>query len=323
MSVAPLSCRNFTHGVGIMASTTCILCPVDFSEFSRHALDCAVRLARWNKAHVLALHVFANWPAVDVVPSLASGTLPAISLKNVDREVLLEVLREFVAPYAKEHVSVEALVAESPDVHREILAQAEANHVGLIVIGSHGRSGWQRLLLGSVTEKVLRASRCPVMVVPPHATSTAASSDRPFARILCPVDFSCDAIAALSRATELACRAGSTVTVLDVIDVPAALYEMPGFDIATYRSDAVAKSRKRLSELIPERTARALDVVVAEGRPDQEILRVAAEREIDLIVMGVSSRRAVDLAVFGSTTHRVLRGASCPVLTVRHEERAS
>jgi nucleotide-binding universal stress UspA family protein len=119
-----------------------------------------------------------------------------------------------------------------------------------------------------------------------------------------------------------AARAGS-VTVLHVIDVPAALYEMPGFDIANYRSDAVAKSRKRLSELIPERTARALDVVVSEGRPDQEILRVAAERDIDLIVMGVSGRRAVDLAVFGSTTHRVVRGASCPVLTVRHEERAS
>jgi nucleotide-binding universal stress UspA family protein len=137
------------------------------------------------------------------------------------------------------------------------------------------------------------------------------------------VDFSCDATAALSRATELAGRAGSTVTVLHVIDVPAALYEMPGFDIANYRRDAVAKSRTRLSELIPERTARALDVVVSEGRPDQEILRVAAERAIDLIVMGVSGRRAVDLAVFGSTTHRVLRGTTCPVLTVRHQEHAS
>lgn len=323
MSVAPLPYGTSLTGVGIMVPTTCILCPVDFSEFSRHALDCAVRLARWNKAHVLALHVFANWPAVDVVPSLASGTVPKISLKDIDREVLQGVLREFVAPYAKEHVSVDALVAESPDVDREILAQAEANHAGLIVIGSHGRSGFQRLLLGSITEKVLRSARCPVMVVPPRATSPAAPGDRPFARILCPVDFSCDAIAALSRACDLARRAGAVVTVLNVIDVPAALYEMPGFDIDLYRRDAVSRSRTRLSELIPESMSRGLDVIVSEGRPEQQILRVAAERGIDLIVMGVRGRHAVDLAMFGSTTHRVVRGATCPVLTTRREERAS
>ena len=180
------------------------------------------------------------------------------------------------------------------------------------------------MLLGSITEKVLRAARCPVMVVPPHATARRLASDRPFARMPLPRGLLVRRDrGAVSRRLRLAGRAGSTVTVLHVIDVPAALYQMPGFDIANYRSDAVAKSRKRLSELIPERTARALDVVVSEGRPDQEILRVAAERDIDLIVMGVSGRSPVDLAVFGSTTHRVLRDASCPVLTVRHEERAS
>jgi nucleotide-binding universal stress UspA family protein len=166
-------------------------------------------------------------------------------------------------------------------------------------------------------------ARCPVLVVPRNVMQVDTARARPFSRILCPVDFSCDAIAALSHATRRTRRVPGSVTVVHVIDVPAALYEMPGFDIASYRSEAVDKSRKRLSELIPEHSARALDVVVAEGRPDQEILRVAAERDIDLIVMGVSGRRAVDLAVFGSTTHRVLRGASCPVLTVRHEERAS
>jgi len=306
-----------------MAPTTCILCPVDFSDFSRHALDSAVRLARGNGRRIVALHVFAKWPAVDVVPSLADNTPPKGPLEDENREALLSHLRQFVKPYAKEPMTIDPLVVDAPEVPREIVAQAEATHAELIVIGSHGRSGVRRLLLGSIAEQVLRMARCPVMVVPRNAMQVDTVRARPFSRILCPVDFSCDAIAALSHASRLARRVPGTVTVLRVIDVPAALYEMPGFDIANYRSDAVAKSRKRLYELIPERTARALDVVVSEGRPDQEILRVAAERDIDLIVMGVSGRRAVDLAVFGSTTHRVVRGASCPVLTVRHEERAT
>jgi len=305
-----------------MTQTKCILCPIDFSDFSRHALDCAVRLARGNGRRIVALYVFAKWPAADVVPSLADNTPPKGPLEDENREALLSHLRQFVKPYAKEPMTIDPLVVDAPDVPREIVAQAEATHAELIVIGSHGRSGVRRLLLGSIAEQVLRMARCPVMVVPRNAMQVDTVRARPFSRILCPVDFSCDAIAALCYATRLASRAG-TVTVVHVVDVPAALYEMPGFDIANYRSDAVAKSRQRLAELIPERTARALDVVVSEGRPDQEILRVAAERDIDLIVMGVSGRRAVDLAVFGSTTHRVLRGASCPVLTVRHEERAS
>jgi nucleotide-binding universal stress UspA family protein len=75
--------------------------------------------------------------------------------------------------------------------------------------------------------------------------------------------------------------------------------------------------------LVPQEIARGLDVVVSEGRPDHEILRAANERGVDLIVMGVRGRHAIDLAVFGSTTHRVVRGAPCPVLTVRSEESAS
>jgi nucleotide-binding universal stress UspA family protein len=161
------------------------------------------------------------------------------------------------------------------------------------------------------------------MVVPPHATTMAVTSKRPFTRILCPVDFSCDAIAALSRACDLAHQTDAMVTMLNVIEVPAALYEMPGFDIDAYRHDAASRSRARLSQLIPGKTARDVEVVVSEGRPDQEILRVAAERNTDLIVMGVSGRHAADLAVFGSTTHRIVRGAPCPVLTVRREESVS
>jgi nucleotide-binding universal stress UspA family protein len=176
------------------------------------------------------------------------------------------------------------------------------------------------VLLGSITEKVLRKAQCPVMVVPRPVEGGVVPGAGPFRRILCPMDFSCSAHAALTTATAFAQADGAELTVLHVIEVPAALYETPGFDVGAYRAGAEAASRARLSERISD-TAKAcrIDVVVVEGKIAHEVLRVAAERDSDLIVMGVHGRHAMDLMLFGSNTHHVIRAAVCPVMTVRRE----
>ena len=297
-----------------------ILCPTDFSEFSRHALDCAVGLAQRHKARVTALHVFANWPAVDVVPSLRTEGPQRISFTDANRAALLGCLQDFVVN-GPAGVHVETKLEEAADVHREILAQADALHADLIVIGSHGRSGFEHVLLGSITEKVLRKAQCPVMVVPRRVEAGPGR----FTRILCPMDFSCSSIAALTAAADLARADGAELTALHVIEIPAGLYETPGFDITAYRAGAEARSRARLTELIPDTAVgiSRVNVTVAEGRIAHEVLRVAAERNSDLIVMGVHGRHAVGLMLFGSNTHHVIRAATCPVLTIRREsERA-
>jgi nucleotide-binding universal stress UspA family protein len=216
-------------------------------------------------------------------------------------------------------VEIESRVVEGANIHREILEQAESLRADLIVIGSHGRSGFERLLLGSITEKVLRKARCPVVVVP-RRSEGVPSGQRAFTRILCPMDFSCSAVAAYKRAVALARKTGATLTVLHVVDVPAVLHDMPGFDIATYREEAETKGRARLADLVSDSAGHGPNVMVIEGRAGTEILRVAAERDADLIVMGVQGRTAIDLMVFGSTTHEVIRNAPCPVLTIRREE---
>jgi nucleotide-binding universal stress UspA family protein len=195
-------------------------------------------------------------------------------------------------------------------VHREILAQADALHADLIVIGSHGRSGFEHVLLGSITEKVLRKAQCPVMVVPRRVEAGPGR----FTRILCPMDFSCSSIAALTAAADLARADGAELTALHVIEIPAGLYETPGFDITAYRAGAEARSRARLTELIPDTAVgiSRVNVTVAEGRIAHEVLRVAAERDSDLIVMGVHGRHAVGLMLFGSNTHHVIRGCDVP-----------
>jgi nucleotide-binding universal stress UspA family protein len=295
-----------------------ILCPVDFSEYSRHALDCAVALARWYGSQITALHVFPHRPPA-IVPFGLQVVQPG-ALPDTDRAELLGHLEAFIEEQRRDNVRIEARLEEAPEVSREILRQADVLKADLIVIASHGRSGFERLLLGSITEKILRKSACPVMVVPPRLDGVPASGVS-FKEILCPVDFSAASLRALTYAMSLAEESDGRLTAVHVIEVPPELYAspMPDFvNVAELRAAAEAESLRRLRALIPEavRTYCTVETVVAEGRASREILQLAANRKTDLIVMGVQGRGAFDLLMFGSNTHHVIRAAACPVLTI-------
>ena len=288
-----------------------VLCPVDFSEISQHALDHAAAIARWYEARLTLLYVFANLPTMD---------LPPLVLEDADRERLLSDLRRMAAAVPRD-VPVEFCIQEAGFVHEEIVAQLGATHADLLVLGTHGRSGFQRLFLGSVTEKVIRKTTCPTLVVPPRAPDVPAGSPIQFRRILCAVDFSESSLDALAHAINMAEEADAQLTVLHVVEFPAMLNEeptLPAVDLSRLREAAASDGRRKLEELIPEeaRTYCTVDTAVVEGRAYREILRQATERRSDLIVMG-HGRGAFDLLLFGSTTHHVIRASACPVLIVR------
>lgn len=298
-----------------------ILSPVDFSECSQHALAYAVAMARWYGSRITALHVFVNWPAVNVIPSLYPATVPPIRFESI-REELMRHSRSFVQAAHATDIEIDVAVEEAPDLLREILEQADLLKADLIVMGSHGRGGVDRLLLGSTTEKVLRKAACPVMVVPPRAQEPPVSEPAHFHRILCPVDFSASSLAAVAYAMSLAEEADAQLTLLNAIEVPPGLYEAPlsaELDVNAIRVAAEADRLRRLEALVPDavRTYCTVETAVSEGRASRAILRVATERSSDLIVMGVQGRGAFDLMLFGSNTHAVIRAAACPVLTVR------
>jgi nucleotide-binding universal stress UspA family protein len=197
----------------------------------------------------------------------------------------------------------------------------------LLVLGSHGRSGLQRWLMGSVTERVIRQAPCPTMVVGRRAPDTAPDKPVRFENILCPVDFSDGSMLALEHAIGLAEESDAHLSVLHVIEVPPELREheiLKDFNVDSVRAAAEADSLRRLRALIPEdaRTYCTVDTAVREGAAFREILKAAAEKRADLIVMGLQGRGALDLLVFGSNTARVARGAPCPVLIVRQPAHA-
>jgi nucleotide-binding universal stress UspA family protein len=295
-----------------MISISHILCPIDFSEISHHALAHAAAIAHWYEARLTVLYVFPNLPTMD---------LPPLVLDDDDRARLMSQMRQF-ATGVPSTVAVDFRLLEAGLVHDEIVRQIEATHADMLVLGTHGRSGFQRLFLGSVSEKVIRKATCPTLIVPPRAPDAAVDAPVRFHRILCPVDFSDSSLDALAYAINLAEEADARLTLLQVVELPLALSEEPtgiDIDLPRIREQAVARARQRLNGLIPEQASTycTVDATVVEGRAYREILRQATEGRSDLIVMGVHGRGALDLLLFGSTTHHVIRASTCPVLIIR------
>jgi nucleotide-binding universal stress UspA family protein len=295
-----------------MTRITHVLCPLDFSEISQHAVDQASAIARWYDARLTLLYVFANLPTMD---------LPPLVLEDADRARLMTDMRK-MAGRVPAQVPLDFRIQEAGYVHDEILTQVGATHADLLVLGTHGRSGFQRLFLGSVTEKVIRKASCPTLVVPPRAPDVDADAPVQFRRILCPIDFSESSLDALAYAINMAEEADARLTLLHVVDIPTVVSEEPAVfevELDRMREVAAADSRQRLHGLVPEdaRTFCTVETAIVQGRAYPEILRQAVERQSDLIVMGVRGGGAVDRLVFGSTTHHVIRAANCPVLIVR------
>ncbi len=292
-----------------------ILCPVDLSELSVRTLAYAGAIASRYDAHLTALHVVPSFTGMDV----QTGLEPVSLVYPVSRDEVLEQLRQTVAAAGLGEGTV-ALMAEAGEAAATVVDQALATRADLLVMGTHGRSGFDRFFLGSVTEKVLRKAPCPVLTVPPHAPATPPA-EVALRTILCPVDFSAAALEAFGFALDLARRSDASVVLVHAIEFLAEEepLETAHFNVPEFRSYLLTDARQRLESLVSgePRLNRGVRTVVVVGRAHHGILHIAADEGADLIVMGAQGRGGAALALFGSTTQQVVRGATCPVLTVR------
>jgi len=288
-----------------------ILCPVDFSEFSERAYDYAHSLARHYQTRLFVLH------ALEPILSIHREYLSAALIDEVyTREAAYA--QEEAHKLAEKHrggaeVKTE-VIARWGFAQDLILAFAVEHEVDLIVMGTHGRRGLDRLTMGSTTERVLRKAPCAVLAVREPATDfvNPASPEEPvrLGKLTCCVDFSENSPRALEHAFSLAFQYHAELTLLHVLE---------NAKDAVDADEQTGQVLKRLQEVVPvdAQDRAAVVPVVRSGRPYEEIIEHAAQTHTGLIVMGVRGRNALDLALFGSTTYRVIQLGPCPVLVVK------
>jgi nucleotide-binding universal stress UspA family protein len=208
--------------------------------------------------------------------------------------------------------SVESTVCEGepPEV---IVEMAQGKKADLIALGTYGRKGLKRLLMGSVTSQVILNAPCDVLVVkrPCHDCTGNYQS------LLVPYDGSESSKKALTRACELSRFDGGEITVLYVIP---RYEEMMDF----FKTDAITKSLFREAEKIVEGAKKiaaeqgvTIKAMVQEGHASEKVVEIANKLKDDVIIMGTRGWRGVDKAIMGSTTERVISNATCPILIVR------
>jgi nucleotide-binding universal stress UspA family protein len=292
-----------------------ILCPIDFSAFSVRAYQHAQSLAEHYQAKLVAQHVVELWRHPSASFAASAGLYE--EFEQALRESGSKQLQEFVKNHTHGEIQPE-LVVQAGLAADSILSFAQAQKTDVIVMGTHGRRGFDRLMLGSVTDRVMRRAPCPVLAIskPAHgflAADTATGKElgevHHLSRILFCADFSENSEQALKYAISATAEYDAELTLLHVLE---------GVPSPAKAEEAMAAAGERLNKLIPPegRTALKIKTAVRIGKPYWQIIQLAIEAQIDLVTMGVRGRGELDLAVFGSTTYRVMQLGSCPVLAV-------
>ncbi len=271
-----------------------ILCPIDFSESSRLALDRAVALARWYRAELRVLHIYAAPTGVGPgFPELAER------LSVANQKTLRRRLVKFLEGARASGVRVRHSVRIG-DPATEILRHAELAFADLIVIGTQGRGGLGRTVLGSVAKTVSRVAPCPVLFVPERSIAGWEKAAT-FRVILCPLDSSPASLRALEAALVLAQEACGRLVLLRLGD-PA--QGQPGL-AREQESAALVPEEARVWADIAERT------VLGAGA----IPQIVNEEKADLLILGVAGGDEAEQHGI-SAPSSVLRAASCPVLII-------
>jgi nucleotide-binding universal stress UspA family protein len=282
-----------------------ILFATDFSAASNAAVPYAAELAKRYGAKIHALHVR---------PPVVNPMTPPRSWKAVEEAAKIEAeqqTRALVKSFAG--IQPEILIEEG-DLWSNLAKAIQEKKVDLIVMGTRGRSGVGKFLLGSSAEEVFRQAPCPVLTVGPHSPAKGPQGGE-FTRIVFATDFSPESVAALPYAVSLAQECQAYLTLLHVVAEPK------GGELV-HAPELTRSFTQLLHNLVPSEAELwcVPEYVIERGEVAETILNVAAQSKADLIVLGVRQPSgfpgaATHLPI--AIAHKVVSHASCPVLTVR------
>jgi nucleotide-binding universal stress UspA family protein len=297
-----------------------ILIPVDGSRCGDHAAKFGLEFAKRLGAHVVLTNALIEYATEKDARRVIGPTREMAEKLGVPFEVRLAEGR-FLS------------------IGDGIIEASQESNCELIIMGTHGREGIPRMLLGSVAEWVSRRASVPVMLIRElmHPTTHPSGELQKLERILVAVDGSPQSNLALITASDLACTLGINLELMHVIpDIPAmysyTAYEYaPMIDFEKYQHDLEAESQAIIAAalaLLDAHTPKVADVrtsrVPANGtKLGDAIIKTAKEHNADLIVIGTHGRSGVDVLLLGSVAERVSHRSEVPVLMIRaHEVKA-
>jgi nucleotide-binding universal stress UspA family protein len=292
-----------------------ILCPTDFSKYSFRAADYAVALARHDDSEVHFLHVI---PSTVIPMEQFPYAAEAIPLTPEFRKRAVERLDAFVALSRSEGVRTRFTVAEGAPV-TAILNSAEADRTGLICLGTHGREGVERLILGSVAERVLRKARSPVLTVS-EPGDERAPKNAAFKHILCAVDFSSCSLAGLRYAIRFGEKFAAKITVLHVLDLgyshPVDIHAER--DLTRFARAIIKDGKEEMRKFIrPVKSGRVrFNTELVIGTPVEQISDFALAKDFDLIITSTHGLTGFKHVLIGSIAEHLVRQSRVPLLVV-------
>jgi len=291
-----------------------ILCTTDFSDYSNQTVSYGVAIAKEFDARLLVCHI------IDLQFAAIYGTVHFLppDLQNQSIETAQERITDLMATQT---VPWEAVVSTGPPAD-EISRVVADREIDLAISATHGRTGLKRFILGSVTERLMRSLKCPLLVVretPPDLMPDPARGLR-FKKVLVGCDFSPAANTALEYGVSLAQEFEAELHLIHVLEpqVYSDFLATTLDGVQGETGDIKEKLDQRLTDLITPEAMNwcRIKTAVIEGRPFEAITDYAGENGIDLVVLGVRGHGVVETLFLGSTTDRVVRKAQCPVLSV-------
>jgi nucleotide-binding universal stress UspA family protein len=298
-----------------------VLVPVDFSEQASRALQYGCALARENGGQVYLLHVVQDFEPIGLSGGGMSAKAAADYLGECEERATETLSHLSSAALSRGVTTLRRIVIGSP--WEQICEFAKSTDIDLICLGTHGRSGFKRVILGSVAEKVVQHAGCDVLVVrsPERDFLQADQDSLTLRRILVPTDFSDSSRFAVETGRSWAERFQAEFHLLHVVEDHSPSVAQVNLADPVFQScyhELVRRGEQQLNDLgvsgLPPSSIRRKVVV---GNPIDRIDEYASEHSIDLIVMGTHGRRGPSHWMIGSVAERVVRSAPCPVLVVR------
>jgi nucleotide-binding universal stress UspA family protein len=291
-----------------------LLCPVDFSDASRKALQWTSRFAKETGARLTVLHVLDT-------ALLSVGNL--VAAPDIFAELRRRVDEGFVL--LKKELDLRHATFESADgVPEDVIVSAAAERgVDLVVMGTHGHSGLQKFFLGSVTEKVLHRTRVPLLTLSPSADEKRSTGGPGLGQLLMAIDLGPESQGVVRHGVWLAQHFKVKPVALHAVARPyvmlnEASYEpLGGMEIERMTESLTAARRKDLEALLPESGGGPVEAIVTVGPAFESLRRLVEERPVDLVVMGAGDHGEAGIRWLGSTCHKMVRWAPCPVMVVR------